>query len=131
MSSNSLRSPLGKVKGLGSAKSGTHHFMVQRLTALALIPLTLWFCFSLAAMPTMDYATFTTWLQSPVSASLMILTVLLTFYHAYLGLQVVIEDYVSDHGLRLASIIGVQFLCGLLAVIGTVSVIKILIGGAA
>ncbi|MDO6459779.1 succinate dehydrogenase, hydrophobic membrane anchor protein [Granulosicoccaceae sp. 1_MG-2023] len=131
MSSNSLRTPLGKVKGLGSAKSGTHHFLVQRLTALALIPLTLWFCFSLASMPAMDYASFTAWLQSPVSASLMILTVLVTFYHASLGVQVVIEDYVSGHGLRLASIIAVQFVCALLAVVGTVSVIKILIGGAA
>ena len=131
MNSNSLRSPLGKVKGLGSAKSGTEHFIAQRLSALALVPLTIWFCFSLAAMPQMDYANFTGWLQSPLNVSLMILTVLATFYHAYLGLQVVIEDYVSDHALRLTSIIIVQFICILVSVIGVVSVFKIATGGAA
>lgn len=131
MNSNSLRSPLGKVKGLGSAKSGTEHFLVQRLTAIALVPLTIWFCFSLAAMPQMDYANFSAWLQSPVSASLMILTVLVTFYHAYLGLQVVIEDYVSGHAVRIAAIIAVQFICILMSVIGVVSVFKIATGGAA
>ncbi len=131
MNSKSLRSPLGKVKGLGSAKSGTHHFVVQRLTALALVPITIWFCFSLAAMPQMDYANFISWLQSPVSASLMIITVLVTFYHAYLGLQVVIEDYISDHATRLAAIIAVQFICILMGVIGVVSVLKIATGGAA
>ncbi|HBR97993.1 MAG TPA: succinate dehydrogenase, hydrophobic membrane anchor protein [Gammaproteobacteria bacterium] len=131
MNSNSLRSPLGKVKGLGSAKSGTEHFMVQRLTALALIPLTVWFCFSLAAMPQMDFETFTAWLRSPISASLMILTIIMTFYHAYLGLQVVIEDYVSDHAVRLAAIIAIQFICILVSVIGLVSVVKIIVGGPA
>ncbi len=131
MNSNSLRSPLGKVKGLGSAKSGTGHFIVQRLTALALIPITLWFCFSLAAMPQMDYASFTAWLQSPFSAAMMLLTVVVVFYHAYLGLQVVIEDYVSDHGIRLIAIIAVQFICILMAVVGIVSVLKIATGGAA
>jgi succinate dehydrogenase / fumarate reductase membrane anchor subunit len=129
--SNSLRSPLGKVKGLGSARSGTHHFLAQRLTALALIPLTIWFCFSLASMAQMDYASFTAWLQSPISASLMILTVVATFYHAYLGLQVVLEDYVSNHATRMISIIVVQFICILVSVIGAVSVIKIAMGGAA
>lgn len=132
MNTNSLRSPLGKVKGLGSAKSGTHHFIVQRLSAIALIPLTIWFCFSLAAMPQMDYASFVAWMQSPVSASLMIITVIASFYHAYLGLQVVIEDYVSDHAIRLAAIIAVQFICILVSVIGVVSVLKIVaMGGAA
>ena len=131
MNPKSLRSPLGQVKGLGSARSGTGHFIAQRLTALALIPLSIWFCFSLAGMPQMDYATFTAWLTSPVSSSLMILTILTTFYHLHLGVQVVIEDYISDHAIRIVGIIAVQFASILLAVTGVVSVLKIAMGGAA
>lgn len=130
MNTKTLRSPLGQVKGLGSAKSGTGHFLTQRLTALALIPLSLWFCFSVASMPQMDYATFTAWLSSPISASLMILTIISTFYHVHLGVQVVIEDYISNHAMRIIGVIAVQFASILLAVTGVVSVLKIAMGGA-
>ncbi len=131
MNSKSLRTPLGKVKGLGSARSGTGHFIAQRLTALALVPLSVWFCFSLASMPQMDYATFSAWLSSPISSSLMILTILTTFYHLHLGVQVVIEDYISDHAIRIVGIIAVQFVSILLAVTGVVSVLKVAMGGVA
>lgn len=131
MNTKTLRSPLGKVKGLGSAKSGTGHFMAQRLTALALIPLSIWFCFSLASMPQMDYSTFTAWLSSPISSSLMVLTILTTFYHLHLGVQVVIEDYISNHAMRIVGIIAVQFASILLAVTGIVSVLKVATGGTA
>lgn len=131
MNTKTLRSPLGKVKGLGSAKSGTGHFMAQRLTALALIPLSIWFCFSLASMPQMDYTTFTAWLSSPISSSLMVLTILTTFYHLHLGVQVVIEDYISNHAMRIVGVIAVQFASILLAVTGIVSVLKVATGGTA
>lgn len=122
-----FRTPLSRVKGLGSAKEGTIHFWRQRLTALVLIPLLLWFCFSLAAMPA-EYATLVAWIQQPAVAVAMILLILATFYHAQLGLQIVIEDYVSTHSTRTLSIIGMSFLCLLFSLIGVVAVLKIALG---
>ncbi len=122
-----FRTPLSRVKGLGSAKEGTTHFWRQRLTSLLLIPLLLWFCFSLAAMP-VEHATLVAWIQQPAVAVAMILLILANFYHAQLGLQIVIEDYVSTHSTRTVSIIGMSFLCLLFSVIGVVAVLKISLG---
>jgi len=124
----SLRTPLARVKGTGSAGEGTGHFWHQRLTAIALIPLVIWFCFSLASLSSLDYASLQAWLSSPVSAVLMISALIAVFYHAALGLQVVLEDYVSDRAIRTAGIIAVNLLCVLLAVTGIFSVLKIAIG---
>lgn len=124
---DNLSTPLSKVKGLGSAKEGTGHFWHQRLTALILIPLVLWFAFSIALMP-VDHATLTTWIRQPTVAIALILLILATFYHAQLGIQIVIEDYVSTHSTRTVSIILVNFLCLLFAIIGVVAVLKISFG---
>ena len=124
----SLRTPLATAKGTGSAKEGTGHFWHQRLTAIALIPMVIWFCFSLASLPTLDYDSVRGWLASPMSAILMISALIALFYHAALGLQVVIEDYVSDRGVRAACIIAVHLLCVLLAITGVFSVLKIALG---
>lgn len=123
-----LRSPLSLVKGLGSAKSGTDHWWMQRITALALIPLVLWLCFSIASLPGTDYATIKAWLSSPAIVTLLIITIIATFYHAQLGLQVVIEDYVSNHATRLVTIIIVNFLCIIFAVVAIISLFKISFG---
>jgi len=104
-----FRTPLSRVKGLGSAKEGTTHFWRQRLTALLLIPLLLWFCFCLAALP-VGHATLVAWIQQPAVAVAMIFLILANFYHAQLGLQIVIEDYVSTHSTRTVSIIVMSFL---------------------
>ncbi|HBA35310.1 MAG TPA: succinate dehydrogenase, hydrophobic membrane anchor protein [Gammaproteobacteria bacterium] len=125
---NGLRTPLSLVKGLGAAKTGTGHWWMQRVTALALIPLALWFCFSVAALPGSDYATVKAWLGSPFVVTVLILTVIATFYHAQLGLQVVIEDYISGHGMRLAAILLVNFLCMIFATVAIVSLLKISLG---
>lgn len=122
-----LRTPLSRVKGLGSAKEGTTHFWRQRLTALVLIPLVLWFGFSLAAMP-VDYMTLVATIKNPAVMVGLIILIIATFYHAQLGLQVIIEDYVSTHSTRMVSIIVVNFLCLLLGVIGVVAVLKIALG---
>lgn len=124
---DNFSTPLSKVKGLGSAKEGTTHFWHQRLTALVLIPLVLWFGFSIAAMP-VDHATLSDWVAHPVVTIALILLVLATFYHSQLGLQIIIEDYVSTHSIRTASIILVNFLCLLFAIIGVVSILKISLG---
>ncbi len=123
-----LRSPLSLVKGLGSAKSGTDHWWMQRITALALIPLVFWLCFSIASLPGSDYATIKAWLSSPVIVTLLIITIIAAFYHAQLGLQVVIEDYVSNHATRLITIIIVNFLCIIFAIVAIISLFKIAFG---
>jgi len=124
---NNLNTPLSKVKGLGSAKEGTTHFWHQRLTALVLIPLVLWFGFSIAAMP-VDHVTLTGWVAHPAVAIALILLILASFYHSQLGLQIIIEDYVSTHSIRTVSIILTNFLCLLFAIIGVVAVLKITLG---
>lgn len=100
-----LRSPLARVRGLGSAKEGVHHWWAQRVTAIALIPLCLWFILSLAGMGGADYNAIIQWMQSPVICAALILLVIALFYHAQLGVQVVIEDYVGCKALRIGSII--------------------------
>ena len=124
-----LRTELGRVRGLGSAKEGVSHWWMQRLTALALVPLSLWFVASLVFLTDTDYATAKLWLKSPVTLGLMALFIAALFYHAVLGVQVVIEDYVSRHGLRTASIVLVQFAGFVLAVAAIVSLLVIAFGG--
>jgi succinate dehydrogenase / fumarate reductase membrane anchor subunit len=122
-----LRSPLSKVKGLGSAKEGTGHFWHQRLTSLLLIPLVLWVGFSLAALP-VDHTTLVGWIQQPWVSVALVLLVITTFYHAQLGLQVVIEDYVSSHSRRTMALLLTNLSCLLLGTIGVISVLKISLG---
>jgi succinate dehydrogenase membrane anchor subunit len=111
----SLRSPLGKVLGTGSAKDGVGHWWGQRLSAVALIPLTLWFFFSLLLLPSLDYATLHAWLSVPMSAFFAILLVAVLGYHAYLGTNEVVEDYVHAAGAKLFLLLSLKFvyvLCG-------------------
>jgi succinate dehydrogenase / fumarate reductase, membrane anchor subunit len=110
----SLRSPLGRVLGLGSAKDGTGHWWAQRVSAVALIPLTLWFMLSLLSLPTLDYATVRAWLSVPLSGLLAVLLVAVLTYHSYLGTTVVIEDYVHAAGTRLLSLLLLRFLYALI-----------------
>lgn len=94
---------LGEVRGLGSAKSGSHHWWLQRVTATGNILLVLWFLISLVRLPTLDHQTVITWLASPVSAVLMALLVINVCWHFRLGLQVVLEDYVHG-GMRVLTL---------------------------
>ena len=126
---NDLRTPLARAKGLGSAKEGVGHWWSQRLSSLLMIPLVLWFGFSLAALPQASHAELVGWISSPPVAVALILLILTVFYHAQQGLQVVIEDYVSTHWQRTTAIIAVKFLCLLLAVIGVIAVLRIALGG--
>ena len=126
--SMSLRTPLSKVKGLGAAKEGASHWWNQRLTAIALIPLTLWFSFSIALIAVADYAAVSAWIGSPISAVLMILAIVVGFYHGYLGLQVIIEDYITHESLKIGMLISVGLLAVLFTTLGVVSVLKISFG---
>ncbi|MSP51042.1 MAG: succinate dehydrogenase, hydrophobic membrane anchor protein [Alphaproteobacteria bacterium] len=125
----SMQSPLGRVRGLGSAKSGTNHWWHQRLTALALIPLTVWFAVSLVAMTGRGYDTAVNWLASPVSACLMILLIGAGFYHMKLGLQVIIEDYIHVEWQKLTLLIVMQFWSWLLGIASIMAVLWVWLGG--
>ena len=122
---SNLRTPLSEVKGLGSAKEGTSHFWAQRLTAIALVPLVIWLCFSVAALPGMDYVSVREWLSSPMTTIMIILFVAVAAYHSRLGLQVIIEDYVPGHAGRTVAIIAVTFAAAILAVVGIFSALRI------
>jgi succinate dehydrogenase / fumarate reductase membrane anchor subunit len=106
----SLRSPLGRVLGLGSAKEGTGHWWAQRVTAVALLPLTLWFVVSLLTLPGLDYETVRVWLSVPVTGFLALLLVAVLTYHSYLGTIVIIEDYVTSSGMKVLSLMALRFL---------------------
>ena len=119
-----LRAPLGRAAGLGSAKSGFGHWWTERITAVALIPLTGWLAVSLVAGSGSEYADVVGWLGSPVTAVLMILLLITLFGHTALGLQVLIEDYVHS-GARIWALIAVRFACAALAVAGMIAVLRI------
>jgi succinate dehydrogenase / fumarate reductase membrane anchor subunit len=96
----SLQSPLGKFLGLGSAKEGTQHWWSQRLTAVALVPLTLWFVVALLGMDSFAHPAIVAWMAQPLNSILLILLLLVMLNHSQLGLQVVVEDYVHAGGLK-------------------------------
>ena len=124
----SLRTPLSKVKGLGAAKEGASHWWNLRLTAIALVPLALWFSFSIALIAVADYATVTAWIASPFSTVMMILAIGVGFYHGYLGMQEIIVDYVPNEAMKIGMLIGVALLAVLFTMLGVVSVLKISFG---
>lgn len=123
-----FRSDLGRVRGLGSAKEGVHHWWMQRLSAIALVPLALWFVAALIAHTGAGYHAVSAWLSSPVVFGLMVLLVSATFYHAALGLQVIIEDYIHREGVKIALILLMKFSCALLALASVVSLLVIAFG---
>ena len=104
-----MRSTLGRVRGLGSAKEGVGHWTAQRLTAIALVPLTFWFVYSVFPLIGADYDVLTLWLAIHGNALLLVLFIPTLFYHAMLGVQVVIEDYVHHEGIKLTALVAVKF----------------------
>ena len=123
-----VQSPIARVRGLGPAREGVGHWTRQRLTAISNIVLVLWFVFSAMALAGAGYEEVRAWLAAPVPASLMILLVISAFYHARLGVQVVIEDYVHHEGAKIASLAAVTLITFGLAVACIVAVLKIAIG---
>jgi len=124
---NSMQTPLARVRGLGSAKSGLHHWWHQRLTALAMVPLMLASLALVATMGSLDYQGAMALMANPFAAALLLLLVVVGFYHAALGLQVVIEDYVSAEGTRLALILIVKMCLFALAIVTLLSFLKVAI----
>lgn len=113
---------------LGSAKEGVGHWWSQRVSAVALIPLTLWFVASIIAHTGSEYATFIAWLRTPLASILIILLLIAIFYHTALGLQVVIEDYVHSWA-KFAALVAVRLGCFALAAAGIITTLRIVFGG--
>ena len=125
----SLRSPLGRVLGLGAAKEGVHHWWQQRLTAVALVPLSIWFVVSLLALPALDHTTVVAWMSQSTSALLLIVLVLVASWHSQLGLRVVVEDYVHG-GLKTVLLVALGFAHCLIAAAGVLAVLRVALGAA-
>ena len=125
-----LRTPLGRAIGLGSAREGAQHWWMQRVTAVALVPLAVWFVVwvVILAGSGADRAAVIAWLHDPVSAAVWVLLLIATFYHGALGLQVVIEDYVGNEGARLALIMLMRLMALLGCILGIVAVAKLSLG---
>jgi succinate dehydrogenase / fumarate reductase membrane anchor subunit len=120
-----IQTDLARVRGLGSAHHGTGHWMAQKITALANIPLVGWMVYAVVDNIDATHTEFTAWLAQPLNAILMILFVISTFYHAQLGAQVITEDYVSCKVMRLAKIVGQKLFLFALAVACIFSILKI------
>ena len=120
-----MRSPLGRARGLGSAKAGAVHWWAQRLTSLALVPLTLWFLCAMVRMLGASRDDVVSWMAGPLPIVLLIALVIATFHHLQAGLQVVIEDYVHHDWLRIGSILLVKGLSVLLALACIVSALRL------
>lgn len=124
----SLRSPLGRVLGAGSAKEGTGHWWTQRVTSVALIPLTLWLFFSLLTLPALDYESVRAWLALPLSGFLAVLSIAVMAYHSYLGTSVVVEDYVHTPGTKLFTLLLLRFLYVLVGGAGLFAILRVAFG---
>jgi succinate dehydrogenase / fumarate reductase, membrane anchor subunit len=128
MMASRMRSPLGRAIGLGSAKEGVEHWWMQRITAIALVPLTLWFVIAVIGLVGADLETMQNWAGRPLPAILLVLLLIATFYHMSLGLQVVVEDYVHIELAKLALFVAIRLLCFALAVAGIFAVLSIAVG---
>ncbi len=120
-----MRSQLGRARGLGSAKSGVYHWKVERITALALVPLSLWFVLEVLRHLGAPQPAIAAWAGRPVNAALLLALVIMTFHHSQLGLQVVIEDYIRNIRRREAAILAIKGACLLLGLIASVAVLKL------
>ena len=123
-----MRTPLSRVLGLGSAKDGTGHWWSQRLSAIALLVLTVWLVSSLIALNGLSHSEVLGWISGPWNAVALVLFIASLFYHSNLGIQVVVEDYVHQDGVKLATLVLSAFVHAALAVAGIFAVLRIALG---
>ena len=123
-----MRSPLGRAIGLGAAKEGVEHWWAQRISSVALVPLSLWFVSAMIGLVGADLETMQNWVAQPLPAILLVLLLIALFYHTSLGLQVIVEDYVHTELATLGLVIAVRLLCFGFAVAGIFAVLGIALG---
>ncbi len=124
----SIQTPLSRARGLGSARDGSTHWLHQRVTAIANLILMPWLIWSVVNMQGWTHADVSAWLQNPINAILMILATISVFYHAALGCQVVVEDYIHNEGFKFAKLIGMKLFFTACAVACVFSIVKIALG---
>ena len=127
----SMQTPLGRVRGLGAAGEGAEHWWHERLSSIAALLLYVWLLVSLLRLPALDAGTLAEWLSQPLAAVPMLLLVYTTFWHAKMGLQVVVEDYVHEEGGKFFWIVLINFAAILGGMLGLFAVLKIALGGSA
>ncbi|MDQ4086731.1 MAG: succinate dehydrogenase, hydrophobic membrane anchor protein [Pseudomonadota bacterium] len=125
----SLETPLARVRGLGSAQAGAHHWWHERLSSIATFLLFVWLIVSLLRLPALDHATLAEWLAQPLAAAPMLLLIVATFWHLKLGLQVIVEDYVHEEGGKLFWIVLINFAAMFGAALALFSVLKLAFTG--
>ena len=131
METPGMRTSLGRVRGLGSARSGATHWWHERLTSVSTLILLVWFFVSLVRLPDLSYATVTQWLARPLAAVPMLLLILSIFWHLASGLRVVVEDYVHEEGGKLFWLVAINFACLFAAALSIFAVLRIAFGGGA
>jgi succinate dehydrogenase / fumarate reductase membrane anchor subunit len=127
----SLRTPLGQALHHGTARDGVGHWLIQRVTAIALAPLAIWLLIALLSLPGADYASVTAWIAAGLHPVLLALTVVIAAWHAWLGVQVVIEDYVHGFLAKTIALLASMFVHVLVAASGVYAVLHIALGSAA
>lgn len=124
----SLRSPMGRVLGLGAAKNGVSHWWSQRVTSVALTLLGLWFAASLLRFPEFDRGLVLGWMGAPLNAVLLSLLIVTTAYHSMLGVQVIVEDYVAHKGAKIVTMLLLNFFHVVLGAVGVFAVLRVAFG---
>jgi succinate dehydrogenase / fumarate reductase membrane anchor subunit len=124
----SYRTPLGRARGLGSAKHGAGHWISERVTAIALIPLVVWAVYGVIRLAAGDYGFAVRWVQDPLNATLTVLTLAVGFWHMHSGMRVVVEDYIHKTLTRSALLLINLFVCGLAGALAVFSILKVALG---
>lgn len=125
-----FRTPLGRARGLGSAKHGAGHWISERLSALALIPLVLWAVFGVIRLAGGDYDAAVAWVGQPLNAVLIVLLIAIAFWHMHTGMRVIVEDYIHKTPSKVALLVANLFVCGLVGALAIFSILKVALGGA-
>jgi len=127
----SYRTPLGRARGLGSAKHGAGHWVSERVSAIALVPLVLWLVYGVIRLAAGDYGFAVHWVQDPLNATLLALTFAISFWHMHSGVRVVVEDYIHKTGTKTALLLLNLFICGLAGALAIFSILKVALSGGA
>ena len=124
----SYRTPLGQARGLGSAKHGASHWVAEKVSAVSLVPLVVWMVFAVLQLAAGDYGFAVHWIQSPLNATLVVLTLAISFWHMHAGLRVVVEDYIHKTLTKSALLLLNLFVCGLAGALAVFSILKVALG---